>query len=47
VTDQVFGVPIFYFRGEPFWGYDRMPLLEERLTEAGLKRENTLARAAS
>jgi 2-hydroxychromene-2-carboxylate isomerase len=47
VADQVFGVPMFYFRGEPFWGYDRMPLLEERLTEAGLKRENTLARAAS
>jgi 2-hydroxychromene-2-carboxylate isomerase len=37
-ADQVFGVPIFRFRGEPFWGHDRMPLLEERLTEAGLAR---------
>ena len=37
-ADQVFGVPLFRFRGEPFWGHDRMPLLEERLTEAGLKR---------
>jgi 2-hydroxychromene-2-carboxylate isomerase len=37
-ADHVFGVPLFFFRGEPFWGHDRMPLLEERLTEAGLKR---------
>jgi 2-hydroxychromene-2-carboxylate isomerase len=37
-ADQVFGVPLFRFRGEPFWGHDRMPLLEERLTEAGLQR---------
>jgi 2-hydroxychromene-2-carboxylate isomerase len=35
-TDHVFGVPFFIFSGEPFWGYDRMPLLEHRLTEAGL-----------
>jgi 2-hydroxychromene-2-carboxylate isomerase len=35
-ADHVFGVPFFIFRGEPFWGYDRMPLLEQRLTEAGL-----------
>jgi 2-hydroxychromene-2-carboxylate isomerase len=35
-TDHVFGVPFFIFRGEPFWGYDRMPLLEQRLMEAGL-----------
>jgi len=27
-----------YFRAEPFWGHDRMPLLEERLAEAGLRR---------
>jgi 2-hydroxychromene-2-carboxylate isomerase len=39
VADQVFGVPMFYFNGEPFWGYDRMGLLEQRLTEAGLKKE--------
>src|SRR5262245_60399758 len=37
-VDHVFGVPLFLFRGEPFWGHDRMPLLEERLTEAGLRR---------
>jgi 2-hydroxychromene-2-carboxylate isomerase len=37
-TDHVFGVPLFYFADEPFWGYDRIPMLEERLTEAGLKR---------
>jgi len=36
-ADHVFGVPMFIFAGEPFWGYDRMGLLEERLTEAGLK----------
>jgi 2-hydroxychromene-2-carboxylate isomerase len=42
--DQVFGVPIFVFHGELFWGYDRMPLLEERLREHGLARDG--ARAA-
>jgi len=36
--DHVFGVPLFYFRSEPFWGYDRIPMLEERLVEAGLRR---------
>lgn len=35
-ADHVFGVPMFYFRGEPFWGHDRIGLLEERLAEAGL-----------
>jgi 2-hydroxychromene-2-carboxylate isomerase len=35
--DHVFGVPIFFFEGEPFWGHDRLPILEQRLTEAGLK----------
>jgi 2-hydroxychromene-2-carboxylate isomerase len=34
--DQIFGVPTFVFRGELFWGHDRMPLLEERLAEARL-----------
>jgi len=37
-ADRIFGVPIFVFRDERFWGYDRMPLLEERLTEHGLRR---------
>jgi 2-hydroxychromene-2-carboxylate isomerase len=36
--DHVFGVPLFLFRGEPFWGHDRMELLEERLGAAGLGR---------
>jgi 2-hydroxychromene-2-carboxylate isomerase len=36
-ADHVFGVPMFVFEGEQFWGYDRMGLLEERLAEAGLK----------
>jgi 2-hydroxychromene-2-carboxylate isomerase len=37
--DHVFGVPLFIFRGEPFWGHDRLPLLEQRLAEAGLNIE--------
>jgi 2-hydroxychromene-2-carboxylate isomerase len=36
--DHIFGVPIFVFREEPFWGHDRLGLLEERLAEAGLCR---------
>jgi len=36
LRDHVFGVPIFLFRDEPFWGQDRIPLLEERLRGAGL-----------
>jgi 2-hydroxychromene-2-carboxylate isomerase len=35
-ADHVFGVPFFLFAGEPFWGYDRLALLEQRLEEAGL-----------
>lgn len=35
--DHVFGVPLFVFRGEQFWGHDRIALLEERLTECGLR----------
>jgi 2-hydroxychromene-2-carboxylate isomerase len=45
VADQVFGVPMFYFEKEQFWGYDRMGLLEHRLNEAGLKREQPLKKA--
>ena len=37
-ADHIFGVPIFRFRDELFWGHDRIPLLEERLTESGLAR---------
>jgi len=39
-ADCVFGVPIFVFDGELFWGHDRMPLLEEKLAEAGLARQS-------
>jgi 2-hydroxychromene-2-carboxylate isomerase len=35
-ADHVFGVPFFIFHGEPFWGHDRLALLEQRLQEAGL-----------
>lgn len=34
--DHVFGVPLFVFDGEVFWGHDRLPLLELRLRESGL-----------
>jgi 2-hydroxychromene-2-carboxylate isomerase len=34
-ADRIFGVPIFVFDGEPFWGHDRIGLLEHRLSEAG------------
>jgi len=37
-ADHIFGVPLFVFCGEPFWGQDRMPLLEQRLADAGLRR---------
>jgi 2-hydroxychromene-2-carboxylate isomerase len=37
-TDHIFGVPIFVFRKEPFWGNDRIPLLEMRLKERGIAR---------
>src|SRR5262245_10614502 len=37
-ADCVFGVPMFLFEGEPFWGYDRMGLLESRLIASGLAR---------
>jgi 2-hydroxychromene-2-carboxylate isomerase len=35
-ADYVFGVPLFFFDSEPFWGHDRLPILEDRLTAAGL-----------
>jgi 2-hydroxychromene-2-carboxylate isomerase len=34
--DHIFGVPLLIFEGEPFWGHDRIPVLEERLTAARL-----------
>ena len=35
--DNIFGVPICVFAGEPFWGHDRLPMLEERLIAGGLR----------
>jgi 2-hydroxychromene-2-carboxylate isomerase len=43
--DDLFGVPMFIFEGEPFWGHDRIPLLERRLAEAGLARGDEPAAA--
>ena len=37
-ADHVFGVPLFFFEGEPFWGHDRLPILEDRLAAAGLAK---------
>jgi 2-hydroxychromene-2-carboxylate isomerase len=37
--DNVFGVPLFLFEREPFWGHDRIAILEEHLTAAHLKNE--------
>ena len=36
--DEVFGVPMLIFRGEQFWGADRLWLLRERLRECQLAR---------
>jgi 2-hydroxychromene-2-carboxylate isomerase len=44
-VDRIFGVPIFVFQGEPFWGHDRIGLLERRLAEAGLARDGQPAPA--
>ena len=38
-SDNVFGVPLFLFEREPFWGHDRLLVLEQRLTEGGLAIE--------
>ena len=38
LDDRVFGVPLFLFRGEQFWGNDRLDFLESRLRDAGLAR---------
>ncbi|KKJ76827.1 hypothetical protein WH95_10305 [Kiloniella litopenaei] len=31
----VFGSPYFIYNNEPFWGYDRMPLLDDWITKEG------------
>jgi 2-hydroxychromene-2-carboxylate isomerase len=45
-ADRIFGVPMFVFKGEPFWGHDRVPLLELRLAEAGLAVDGSKRTAA-
>jgi 2-hydroxychromene-2-carboxylate isomerase len=35
VARGVFGSPFFFVDGEPFWGFDRLPLIELRLAEIG------------
>ena len=34
VSRQVFGAPFFFYRGEPFWGQDRLEQLEDALVIA-------------
>ena len=34
--DQIWGVPIYFFGKEKFWGQDRIWLFEQRLQDAGL-----------
>lgn len=45
-ADHIFGVPICVFRGEQFWGNDRVPMLEGRLRSAGLALDKATATAA-
>ncbi len=35
ITKGVFGSPFFIVDGEPFWGWDRLPMLEDRLSRGG------------
>jgi 2-hydroxychromene-2-carboxylate isomerase len=46
-ADHIFGVPICVFRGEPFWGNDRVSMLERRLQGAGLAIADALRNAAT
>lgn len=34
IERQVFGAPFYFYRGEPFWGQDRLELLEAALVSA-------------
>ena len=42
-ADHCFGVPICYLEGEPFWGYDRIDMLEDALQARGLARTEDVA----
>ncbi|MFD1330603.1 2-hydroxychromene-2-carboxylate isomerase [Methylopila musalis] len=33
IARQLFGAPFYFFRDEPFWGQDRLDLLERAITE--------------
>ena len=35
IAKGVFGSPFFLVDGEPFWGWDRMPMLESWLETSG------------
>jgi 2-hydroxychromene-2-carboxylate isomerase len=35
LSKNVFGSPFLIVDGEPFWGWDRLPLLEEWLKRGG------------
>ena len=35
IARGVFGSPFFFLEGEPFWGWDRLPLMEKWLVEEG------------
>jgi len=35
IAKGVFGSPFFLVDGEPFWGFDRMPMLEHWLEKGG------------
>jgi 2-hydroxychromene-2-carboxylate isomerase len=39
----VFGVPTVVVDGEMFWGYDRLPMVRERLGELGCRKKATMA----
>ena len=39
-ADHVFGVPLFFFDGEPFWGYDRLGILSARLRKEALAKDS-------
>ena len=36
-ADHIFGVPLFIFQGEPLWGHDRLPIVEQCLNQDGLR----------
>ena len=35
VSRGVFGSPWFFVDGEPFWGWDRLPMIDDWLTRGG------------